>query len=105
MQNYYYSGKVLLYVKGEKLEYKGYHAVISYSESDSIFYGTILGMGDLVDFHCTKPEETAVEFHKAVDDYLDFCAEIGKEPLREAWTEIPNAITLAAIKERNGKIP
>ena len=62
-------------------------------------------MGDLVDFHCTKPEETAVEFHKAVDDYLDFCAEIGKEPLREAWTEIPNAITLAAIKERNGKIP
>ena len=62
--------------------YKGYTTKPEYSAEDHIFYGTILGISDLVDFQAEKPEDLEDEFHKAVDDYLAFCAEIGREPQR-----------------------
>lgn len=62
------------------LSYKGYLARPEYSADDRIFYGTILGISDLVDFQSESARSIEDEFHKAVDDYLEFCAEIGKEP-------------------------
>ena len=47
-------------------EYKGYRARLE----DGI--GKIDGIGDLVCFED--------DFHEAVDDYLAFCKEVGKEP-------------------------
>lgn len=65
------------------LRYKGYSARPEYSVEDQIFYGRILGISDLVDFQSENSKNLEAEFHKAVDDYLDFCAEIGKEPQKE----------------------
>lgn len=65
------------------LHYKGYIAKPEFSVDDKIFYGTILGIDDLVDFSSESAKEIEHEFQKAVDDYLDFCAEIGKEPQKE----------------------
>lgn len=62
------------------LRYKGYTAQPEYSTDDRIFYGTILGISDVVDFQSENAGELEKEFHKAVDSYLDFCKEIGKEP-------------------------
>lgn len=65
------------------LRYKGYSARPEYSAEDRIFYGKILGISDLVDFRSENAGELEDEFHKAVDDYLEFCAEIGKKPEKE----------------------
>lgn len=68
---------------GALLHYKGYTARPEYSAEDRIFYGTILGISDIVDFQSDSAKDLEEEFHKAVDDYLEFCAEIGKEPQKE----------------------
>ena len=65
------------------LHYKGYTARPEYSVEDCIFYGKILGLSDLVDFQSESAQTLEDAFHKAVDDYLAFCAETGKIPLRE----------------------
>ena len=65
------------------LHYKGYRAKPEYSVEDQVFYGKILGIEDLVDFYSEDARSIETEFQKAVDDYLTFCAEIGKEPQRE----------------------
>lgn len=64
------------------LRYKGYFAKPEYSAEDQIFYGKILGITDLVDFYSEDARELQREFELAVDDYLAFCKEIGKEPQR-----------------------
>lgn len=69
------------------LHYKGYTAKPEYSAEDRIFYGTILGISDMVDFQSESEKNLEAEFHKAVNGYLKFCAETGKEPqkLVRAW--------------------
>lgn len=64
----------------EALHYKGYWAQPEYSSEDRVFYGKISGIRDLVDFQTENAEVLEGEFRKAVDDYLAFCADIGKEP-------------------------
>ncbi len=65
------------------LRYKGYSARPEYSSEDHIFYGTILGIDDSVDFQSESAKDLEEEFHKSVDDYLEFCEEIGKIPQKE----------------------
>ncbi|MBM6977875.1 type II toxin-antitoxin system HicB family antitoxin [Intestinimonas butyriciproducens] len=65
------------------LHYKGYSTRLEYSAEDRIFYGTILGISDLVDFQSENAKDLEEQFHKAVDEYLEFCREIGKEPQKE----------------------
>ena len=70
-------------MKDNMLQYKGYHTSISYYAQAKRLRGVILGIDDHVDFSSDKIEEIENEFHKAVDDYLEFCAEVGKEPCKE----------------------
>ena len=65
------------------MTYKGYSARPEYSAEDRIFYGKILGISDLVDFQSENAKDLETELHKAVDDYLEFCEEIGKQPQKE----------------------
>lgn len=62
------------------LNYKGYFTIPEYSAEDGIFYGKILGISDLVDFQAESLQAMEDEFHRAVDNYLEFCGEIGKTP-------------------------
>jgi predicted HicB family RNase H-like nuclease len=62
------------------LEYKGYYASVHFSAEDDVFYGKLLGIEDLVDFEGTSVKEIKKAFHEAVDDYLETCKSIGKEP-------------------------
>lgn len=68
---------------GGLLHYKGYTARPEYSAEDRIFYGKILCISDLIDFQSESTQTMEDEFHKAVDDYLAFCAETGKLPEQE----------------------
>lgn len=68
------------------LNYKEYSAIAEYSAADKIFYGRFWGISDLMDFQSESPQALEDEFHKAVDDYLAFCAETGKTPQRERYS-------------------
>ena len=61
-------------------EYKGYHSRIAFDTVSLVLHGKIEGINDLVTFESDDVNKIEEEFHKAVDDYLIFCEEIGKEP-------------------------
>lgn len=65
------------------MTYKGYSARPRYSAEDGIYFGKLLGINDLVTFESENVEGLEEEFHKAVDDYLAFCEEIGKQPQKD----------------------
>lgn len=65
------------------LEYKGYHTKVQYDTETCILHGKIEGIRDFVNFETSNPEEVEKEFHAAVDDYLEFCEEVGKAPDKE----------------------
>ena len=65
------------------LQYKGYHARIEFDSEELVLRGKIEGIKDLVNFESASSSDIVQEFHAAVDDYLDFCRELGKEPDKE----------------------
>lgn len=66
-------------MKSNGLEYKGYHAKVEFDSLNFVLRGKIEEINDFVDFECADLKEVEKEFHEAVDEYLDFCSEIGKE--------------------------
>lgn len=64
-------------------EYKGYHTKVEFDSEDLVLRGKIEGIDDLIDFECQNAQDAEKEFHAAVDDYLSFCAEVGKAPEKE----------------------
>jgi predicted HicB family RNase H-like nuclease len=62
------------------LQYKDYIASIHFSSADEVFYGKILGIDDLISFEGASVKELKKSFKEAVEDYLETCKELGKEP-------------------------
>lgn len=62
------------------LEYKGYWTDIEIDFESHVLHGRLEGIRDLVNFESETIEGIIREFHSAVDDYLEFCREMGKEP-------------------------
>lgn len=62
------------------MSYKGYAARIAYDDEDRIFNGRIAGIRDGVGFHAENVDDLRTAFEEAVDDYLETCAKLGKEP-------------------------
>lgn len=65
------------------LEYKGYHSKIEYDVETCTLRGKIEGINDYIDFESDCLENIVNEFHSAVDDYLEFCVQVGKTPEKE----------------------
>ena len=62
------------------MSYKGYLARVEYDDKDGILFGRIAGIRDGVSFHASNIDDLRAAFHEAVDDYLEVCIEIGKDP-------------------------
>ena len=62
------------------IEYKGYVGSIEFSEEDSLFYGKVMGIRALISYEGSNAKDLVEDFHCAVDDYLEMCAEEGIEP-------------------------
>ena len=62
------------------MSYKGYSARIAYDDEDRIFTGRVAGIRDGVGFHAETVDDLRAAFEEAVDDYLETCAKLGKEP-------------------------
>ena len=62
------------------LEYKGYWGSVGYYAEDKVFYGKLEGINDLVNFEADNVKELEAGFEEAVNDYLETCMELGKDP-------------------------
>lgn len=65
------------------MEYKGYHAKIEYSPEDETLFGKVIGITDTLIFEGDSTEELQTMFHETIDDYLEMCKRIGKQPNKE----------------------
>lgn len=64
------------------LKYKDFVASLEYSDVDDVFYGKILGVNDLILFEGSSVEELKQAFEEAVEDYLELCKEMDKNPYK-----------------------
>jgi len=64
------------------MEYKGYYARVEFDEESNIFHGEVINISDVVTFEGTSVDELKQAFQDSVDDYLDFCAERGEDPVK-----------------------
>lgn len=65
------------------MEYRGYHATIEYNANDEIFEGKVFGIADSLNFHGSTVVELKEMFKQSIDNYLELCEKIGKEPDKE----------------------
>ena len=65
------------------LEYKGYHAMVDYDAEDDIFVGEVFGIADSLNFHGSSVAELKEMFRQSIDNYLELCEKIGKNPDKE----------------------
>lgn len=62
------------------INYKGYHGTVQYDDEAKIFHGEIINTRTVITFQGTSGDEIKQAFRDSVDDYLEWCAERGKEP-------------------------
>ena len=62
------------------LEYKGYCGSVEYSAEDEVFFGRIIGIADHITFEGNSVRNLKRDFESSVDEYLESCKELGKEP-------------------------
>lgn len=65
-----------------QIKYKEFIGSVNFSMEDEVFYGKIEGINDLVTFEGDNVTDLKSAFEEAVDDYIDICQTVGKDPLK-----------------------
>lgn len=64
----------------DTLEYKGFVGTVEYSAEDHCLYGKVLGTRDLIMYEGESILELEKDFQETIDEYIEDCKELGKEP-------------------------
>ena len=64
------------------LEYKGYTGRVDLDNEAEILHGEVCGLRDVITFQGGTAGELKTAFQESIDDYLEFCQELGQEPDR-----------------------
>ena len=87
----------------EALSYKGFIGSVKFSADDDVFCGKIEGIDDLVSYEGISVVELKKAFRDAVEDYMELCKEVGKEPVKSCKgsfnVRITKELHLAAMKK------
>ncbi len=62
--------------------YKGFLGSIEVDAEDKILHGKLLHITDLVTYEASAIATLENEFKKAVNDYLDTCKQLNREPMK-----------------------
>jgi predicted HicB family RNase H-like nuclease len=62
------------------MRYKEYVALVEFDASANIFHGEVKNLHDVITFEGESVAELRQAFEDSVEDYLEFCKSIGKEP-------------------------
>ncbi|MBI9084561.1 MAG: type II toxin-antitoxin system HicB family antitoxin [Desulfobacterales bacterium] len=60
--------------------YKGYMAIIEPDLDDGILVGRAINTRDIIGFHGETIAEAVKSFHSVIDEYLEDCERLGKNP-------------------------
>lgn len=64
----------------ETLRYKNYISTVHFSADDEVFHGKVIGVNDLITFEGNSVKELKKSFKEAIEDYIDTCKELNKDP-------------------------
>ncbi len=62
------------------MKYKGYEAIVEYDDIDRLFTGRVINTRDVLAFDGESVDELEESFHAVIDDYLEDCKTMNKEP-------------------------
>lgn len=62
------------------LEYKGYMGSAECDEDGKVLCGRVQNIRDVVTYEAESVPQLIEEFHKSVEDYLEWCRDLGQEP-------------------------
>ena len=62
------------------MSYKGYFGSVEFSDEDNVFFGRIIGINDRIIYEGDHVKSLRHDFESAVDEYLETCAKLNKEP-------------------------
>jgi predicted HicB family RNase H-like nuclease len=71
------------------LSYKGYSGYLEIDEESGILFGRVLDIRDVVTFQGETVAEAKQAFQDSVDDYLEFCQDLGQEPDKPFSGKLP----------------
>lgn len=64
----------------DMLEHRGYLGSVRYSDADEVLHGRLEHIRDLVTYEGDDVKSLKHAFEEAVDDYLEHCKELGRDP-------------------------
>lgn len=82
------------------LTYKGYTGHMEIDDEAGILFGRVLDIRDVITFKGDTVDEAKKAFEDSVDDYLEFCHELGQEPDKAFSGNLPFRTT----PERHRKV-
>ncbi len=62
------------------ITYKDYYGSVKYSAEDKVFWGKLEFINDLVTFEAVTVDDLEKAFQESVNDYIETCKQIGREP-------------------------
>lgn len=62
------------------MTYKGYAARVEFDAEDECLSGRLAGITDVIHFEAVSVDGLKTAFQEAVNDYIETCAKLGKEP-------------------------
>jgi predicted HicB family RNase H-like nuclease len=71
------------------MRYKGYTAEVAIDDEADILFGRVIDVKDVITFQGITVAKARQAFHDSVDDYLEFCAELGEEPDKPFSGKLP----------------
>ena len=71
------------------LSYKDYSGLLEIDEESEILFGRVLDIKDVITFEGTTIAEAKQAFQDSVEDYLEFCQELGQEPNKPSSGKLP----------------
>ncbi|MCP4660781.1 MAG: type II toxin-antitoxin system HicB family antitoxin [bacterium] len=89
------------------MEYKRYVAAVEYDDEAGILHGEVINTRAVITFQATSTDQLRREMEASIEDYLDWCAERGKEPEKpysgrlvlRTTAELHRAVVAAAARE------
>ena len=90
-------------------QYGDYVGTIEFDTDNKRLFGKVIGISDKIIYEGNTVPELELDFHESVDEYIEFCNEMGKKPeksfsgkiLFRTAPDIHSKIALQA--EKNGK--
>ena len=75
------------------MEFKGYHADVSFDDKADILHGEVRGIRDVVTFQGKSVLELKTAFEESVEEYIRFCEGRGRAPETPFSGDIPLRVT------------